>query len=332
MQNISQEQIIKRYFLLSKPLQDALFSERTSSAVGRASVLRDAEPHVTKIAMLTGRVLLGYLRPETFAFEIQKETGIDALKATQVAHDIDTEIFSEVRLELKKLYPPTIQTPTVQAPGFLKPETRNVKPEIQDSGFTIQEKPRYVVPIPERFKKTTPIPPPTQEPKQEAPPIPVSAPAPSPSQVSAGNLGGQAPQPPKIQEPASPPMDPIVPLPTFIQSKFTNNTDLETRNVKPETQSPQHETRNTNLETRNLKPETQDSGFRIQDSGAPIQDSSKNDALKNAFGKFTMPSTATGIKKEPESPYREPIEEPKKAGEQKPTAKVQGKVIDLSRF
>jgi len=310
---------MKRFQLLPETLQEAIFSQRGIDAVLKNCMLRDVPADkIPLIDQLTGRVLLGYLRPETFAFEIQKETGIDSLKATQVAHDIDTEIFSEVRLELKKLYPPTIQTPTVQAPGFLKPETRNVKPEIQDSSFKIQEqKPRYVVPIPERFKRASPWP---QQPttdnsqlitnnKEVAPQEPKKSPANEAREAT--EAGVQAPQPPKIQvprfkiqEPASPPMDPIVPLPTFIQSKFTNATSPETHNLKPD----------------------------AQDSSSKIQDSSKTDALKKAFGKFTAPSTATGVVKEPVSPYRETIEEPTKPGEQKPTPKIQGKVIDLSQF
>src|SRR3989344_4557273 len=152
MQTIPREQLTKRFQLLPEALQNAIFSDQTADVVGKSCRLRDVdEDLISKIAWMTGRVLLGYLRPETFAFEIQKETGIDALKATQVAHDIDTEVFSDVRLELKKLYPPTIQTPTVQAPGFAFSSPQAIS-------YQLPAKPRYVVPIPERFKKTTPWP------------------------------------------------------------------------------------------------------------------------------------------------------------------------------
>src|SRR3989344_1790818 len=112
MQSIPKEQIIKRHQALSQALQDAIFSEKNSDVIIRACSLRDISEEATFIiGRLTGRVLLGYLRPELFALEIQKETGIDMQKAQLVAHDLDMEIFSAVRLELKKLYPPTIQTP-----------------------------------------------------------------------------------------------------------------------------------------------------------------------------------------------------------------------------
>lgn len=321
MESISQEQIIKRFQLLPDALKDAVFSEKTSDAILKNCVLRDIpKEKISLVGQLATRALLGYLRPESFAFEIQKETGIDALRATQIAHDIDAEIFSEVRLELKKLYPPTIQTPTVQSQGFIRSQ------ELAPSTSSGQAKPapRYVVPIPERFKKTAPWPQPTTDnskliiqnegathPTPTAAPIAnqrPSAPIVSLAKTSPENLAGQATplQPaqqtqnkPTIQtppQPASPPMDPVVPLPTFIQSKF--------------------------------KQETPDQPKKEEGAQTP----SAQDALKSAFGKFTVSSTATEVKKEPVSPYREAIEEPKKPAEQKPAVKVQGKVIDLSQF
>lgn len=328
MLKIDHQQILKRYYQLPRSLQEAMFSERSADTIGKTCVLREAEQHTSKIAALTGRVLLGYLRPETFAFEIQKETGMDALKATQVAHDIDTEIFSEVRLELKKLYPPTIQTPTVQSQGFAPREVGT------------EQKPRpYVVQIPERFKKTTSLPAqqvqsapqqpqpttdssnpitqnegimhpaPAMTPIAEQKPTTPESPSPKPS---TEKLSEQAsPQPPtqKTPRPTSPPMDPIVPLPIFIQSKFKASDFGVEAGIKSSAAQPQ--------------PETQEK--------APVAPSAQ-DALKNAFGKFTTSSTASSVIKESASPYREPLEEPKKPEEQKPIAKVQGKVIDLSQF
>ncbi|MBI1755089.1 hypothetical protein HYR65_02285 [Candidatus Azambacteria bacterium] len=196
---------------MSESLQDAIFSEKTSSATLKSCALRDVpEDGVHLIGRLVSRVLLGYLRPENFASEIQKETGIDALKAGQVAHDLDTEIFSAVRLELKKLYPPAIQTPTIQSPGFVPSAVRNPTPTIQ------QPAPKYIVSIPEKFLKQNAgivrqkVE--TKEQKQEQPP------APPPQQTIPPKT-----EPAKIVEklaPSSPAMKPVVPLPTFIQSKF----------------------------------------------------------------------------------------------------------------
>src|SRR3989344_2471191 len=157
MEQIPREQMLKRYYLLPKSVQNALFDEKTSDTIHKTCLIRDAETHTSMVAKLTGRVLLGYLRPELFALEIQKETGVDMQKAQLVAHDLDMEIFSAVRLELKELYPPTIQTPTVQS---WKAESGVRNQESGIFGSRTSEnipppKPKYVIPIPEKFLKQT---------------------------------------------------------------------------------------------------------------------------------------------------------------------------------
>ena len=144
---------MKRFQILPEALKDAIFSEKTSDAISKSCTLRDASGDKTPlIGQLTTRVLLGYLRPELFALEIQKETGIDIQKAQLVAHDLDMEIFSAVRLELKKLYPPTIQTPTVQSWMAQKPELPSTNYEVRNGDAPASAaKPRYVIPIPEKF-------------------------------------------------------------------------------------------------------------------------------------------------------------------------------------
>ena len=126
MQQIPREQVVKRFQVLPQALQDIIFSDRTTDIILKYCALRETSPKQTyAIGALLTQILLGYLRPELFALEIQKETGVDMQKAQLVAHDLDAEIFSAVRLELKKLYPPTIQTPTVQSWMAQKPELRS---------------------------------------------------------------------------------------------------------------------------------------------------------------------------------------------------------------
>lgn len=150
MQPIPKEQIIKRIQLLPEILQEAFFSDRTVSAILKNCALRDIPPTNTYfVGVLARRVLLGYLRPENFISEIQKETGVSEMTAQLIAHDIDGEIFSNVRLELKKLYPPVIQTPTVQS---WKQESRIMNQELRKAD-EMPAKPKYVIPIPEKFMK-----------------------------------------------------------------------------------------------------------------------------------------------------------------------------------
>lgn len=212
MQDIPIEQITKRFQSLPEGLQNAVFSENTANAILKNCALRDIpENKVPLIGQLLTRVLMGYLRPENFADEIQKETGVDGVRVAQVAHDIDTEIFSNVRLELKKLYPPTIQTPTVQAQGFVRQA-----PEVPSVAARRAPEPArpYVVPIPEKFrtKSIWPASPsqrgepaslnqgePTPQPPQEKPapakeeavsvvPVPTTPPTPVPSPVPQQNV------------------------------------------------------------------------------------------------------------------------------------------------
>ena len=219
MQLIPREQITKRLQSLLETLGDAYFSEKTADVIGRTCQLRDInEDLMSIIARLAGRVLLGYLRPENFVAEIQKETGVSEITAQLVAHDIDGEIFSNVRLELKKLYPPIIQTPTVQTPW----SNRTQAPEkFQDSSPKIQEKPKYVIPIPEKFMKRE-----VWGIKQEEIKPQTSAP-PTKNEMGIGNKESpeptqptQVPQKPEPPKSSQPEFKPIVPLPTFIRSQF----------------------------------------------------------------------------------------------------------------
>lgn len=251
MVNIPQEQLRKRFQLLPESLQIAIFSEQTAAIIRKSCNLRDISVYqVPTVAILVGRVLLGYLRPENFAMEIQKETGIELTKAQLVTHDIDTEIFSNVRLELKKLYPPMIQTPTVQSWK-------------SESGKTVGSvaKPKYVIPIPEKFMKreTWNIRTEAQSQKQTnqysevRPPTTNNLPPPQPQKATnsiviggiqraeaepqkpaGGGLVSVEPSqqtqvPQKPEEKIAPPANsenlqanfkPVVPLPTFIRSQF----------------------------------------------------------------------------------------------------------------
>lgn len=298
MQDIPQEKVIKRFQSLPESLQEAIFSQSGTDTVRKSCVLRDIpKSKISLIDQLTGRVLLGYLQPEGFAFEIQKEAGIDALKATQVAHDIDTEIFSEVRLELKKLYPPTIQTPTVQRPGFSGQESGA---GFQDSRFKIQEQrpaPRYIVPIPEKFKGTSVWPvPKANEAVSAIPAIKATVvnEAPKSKEVGASH---EAINYNKLKANEVPSMDPVVPLPTFIQSKFKASElgmagQESKEGLRKEFQkftSPSTDSKKLPQEPHNPYRET-------------IEESKKPEPLRQAQDK------------------------------QKTTPKIQGKVIDLSQF
>ena len=99
MKTIPLEEVIKRVAALPEALQDVIFSRRTRDAILQHCTLREIpDDKIYFVGILTSDVLLGYLRPELFALEIQKETGMDMQKAQMVAHDFDREIFNSVPL------------------------------------------------------------------------------------------------------------------------------------------------------------------------------------------------------------------------------------------
>src|SRR3989338_803689 len=316
MQDIPQEQIMKRFQILPEAIKGAIFSEKTSDAISKSCTLRDIPGNKTSlIGQLTTRVLLGYLRPELFAQEIQKETGMEELKAQHVAHDLDMEIFSEVRLELKKLYPPTMQTPTVQSWTAQKLPQSNPP----TTGYQPPTKPKYVIAIPERFQTKSfpgipakPVPvtkeipllnegisfvdvkpqassgqakPEEVEVKQEpVKPAPIAQQTPPPPKASKVNTEKEAPQGKTAQtvEPSGVKITPVVPLPTFIGSRFKAGEDAQKQ--APSAGSPQ-------------------AGGSLQ---ASLGQADASQRIKEAIAKYSSSSTAKP-KLPADSPYKEKI-------------------------
>ena len=338
------EQIKKRYQLLPKSLQNLFFSELTSDAIKKACVLREAESHSPTIAELVGHVLLGYLRPELFASEIQKETGVEELKAQHIAHDIDSEIFSEVRLELKKLYPPTILTPNVQTQGFSR--------EYVSATPAPVAKPKYVIQIPEKFQnKSFPgiIPTPVKQETPTTPPEPVVIQKPAePNQVTI-----QQTAEPIIQD-TKPQTEPTLPIQQEIKNPETKNVLVEKKFEVAKTEAPQtniHTTQNQTEAQPKQTPSAPKIGERptqptvkiaqtVEPSGVKIDpvvplptfigsrfqqsmevtSKDSEEKIKEMASKFVTSSTAQP-KPPQESAYKEKLD----------TAKKQG-MVDLSKF
>jgi len=140
MQNIPPQQAKKRYFSLSGPLQDALFSDRTSDSIRKAAILGGVEEKAPLLARLTGYVLLGYLNPLAFKDELKNELGLSEESAKQVAAQLDAEVFSPISSDLRKLYPPTIKTPTAASYGFSPNSNMNEAKKVLNRGPSEFEK------------------------------------------------------------------------------------------------------------------------------------------------------------------------------------------------
>ncbi len=319
---------MKRFQVLPEVLKDVIFSEKTSDMLSKSCTLRDVPGNkVPLVGQLTTRVLLGYLRPELFAAEIQKETGMEEMKAQHVAHDLDMEIFSEVRLELKKLYPPTLTTPTVQSwtaqkrdesgirnqelgmgagnlpakpkyviaipEKFVKRETRNVKREIQEppKPITVTKEtitkeipslPPVQTPPPQQEHAPALIVPPTPPVTKEIPSLPKPAPAPAPLGNPIPKLASQTVEPSGIK------IDPVVPLPTFIGSRFKNELGIKNQEL--------------GTTERVAAPPLQATSYKLP-ANTPIDASQR---IKEAIAKFSSSSTAQP-KPPADNPYKERV-------------------------
>ncbi len=134
MEYIPKEKLKARFLSLPDRLQDIILSEETAGVISKAAKFADLEDQVGILAILTGRVLMGFLHPAKFKDALKDELNIDEQTALQISEMISSQVFDFVEPELKKLYPPTIKTPTVQSKGFLniqdkpkKKKTDNVK-------------------------------------------------------------------------------------------------------------------------------------------------------------------------------------------------------------
>jgi len=169
MRDIPLQERRKRYQGLSEALQNALFSDKSADAVEKAAVFADIEDRVRRLALLTGYVLIGYLNPLNFKDELTEEFELSDEVANQVAHQLDVEIFSLVEADLRKLYPPTIKTPTVTSGGFAGPALQKEEPK-HEAKTQISEFEKRFLKHKVQVEPETPVVSKHEEPKKEIEP------------------------------------------------------------------------------------------------------------------------------------------------------------------
>ncbi len=101
---VSPQEFREHYENLPPELQEAIFSEATAQKIEHIANRNNAARHVSEIARLTGRVLLGILPPNRLINALAEHLDIDKQTASDVAQDINREIFFPVREDLKELY------------------------------------------------------------------------------------------------------------------------------------------------------------------------------------------------------------------------------------
>ncbi|RMF96086.1 MAG: hypothetical protein D6734_04420, partial [Candidatus Schekmanbacteria bacterium] len=138
MDYIPKETLKKRFYSLPDRLQDVILSEDTAGVIRKAANFADVEEQAGTIAILTGRVLMGFLHPDEFKDALKEELNIDERTALQVSEMIRSQVFDLVEAELRKLYPPKIKTPTVTSKGFLNVDKKEEKKEDKDDAFKMR--------------------------------------------------------------------------------------------------------------------------------------------------------------------------------------------------
>lgn len=122
------EKISEKYLDLPQDVQEALFSTTTSSAifeVGKKYGL--AIDKMGELADETGLVMLGLTKPSEYIKNLERRLELPAIKAKEVAEDINQKVFSPIRESLKKIHGITtlkepaqsVVEPLIKTPGEL---------------------------------------------------------------------------------------------------------------------------------------------------------------------------------------------------------------------
>lgn len=196
LQKIPRKNIIDRFESLPESLKDAIFSASTSKEVERIGQLDHLdEDKIAKLALLTGRVLLGFLDIDDVAGAIRDYLELPPELAGSLARELRRKIFSFYESDIIKVYSPfgtgevrvgdkifkekeavpfkiTTEEARGAAPISIAPPT---KPE------TRMEAPKIIPPSKLTDGKSFAAPSPLPVKPGQAIPSPVSAPMPAPS-------------------------------------------------------------------------------------------------------------------------------------------------------
>jgi hypothetical protein len=124
-QENSEEFFWKTYEKLPDNIKEALFSEENFNIVSEICEKNGVTDEETKSQLVKyiGKTLMGLLPIREFSIIIELELNLDTEKAKNISWDIDSKIFSHLRIALNKLYSPTpiTETPSVETPTIETP-------------------------------------------------------------------------------------------------------------------------------------------------------------------------------------------------------------------
>jgi len=123
MDNLSREELWEICKTLTEDLKEAVFSEDTADAIWNISQLHNIKK-TSKLAKLTGQVLMGLLPPQFFKDTIQEELGLDEDTAKKASIEMEHYVFNQVKDELNQLYSETeTETKKKEKPKEKSPDT-----------------------------------------------------------------------------------------------------------------------------------------------------------------------------------------------------------------
>jgi hypothetical protein len=99
------KQLSDKFFILPKEIQNTISSAEVAKTI--QAIAQKHGLHVDKTGELgdeTGRVMLGVTHPKNFVANLTRRLGLSSEKATEIALDVNRQIFRPIRESLKKIH------------------------------------------------------------------------------------------------------------------------------------------------------------------------------------------------------------------------------------
>ncbi|MBI2637680.1 MAG: hypothetical protein HYW88_02150 [Candidatus Sungbacteria bacterium] len=193
--NDKQSDIVKRYNELPEDVKQAMMSVASAEIIFEIGHKHGLNiERIGKLAEEAGYIMLGAIAPKEFVTDLVRVLGVSEPKATEIAKDVNTKIFLQIREALKKIHGSRFSEEIAVA----KPKTSASAPPPAPATSSLPKAP-------------APLSAPTAP--YSNPPIPPAIPQTAPAAVPA-NMP-QANPLPKNQFPAVPTLRPIAPPQTL---------------------------------------------------------------------------------------------------------------------
>jgi len=130
-QDNSEEFFWKTYETLPDNIKEALFSEENFNVVSEICEKNGITEEETKsqITKYVGKTLMGLLPIREFPIILELELNLETEAARSISWDIDSRIFSHLRISLNKLYSPDIAEKKELVDNTKKEEQGEIKTE-----------------------------------------------------------------------------------------------------------------------------------------------------------------------------------------------------------